>query len=133
MRENGKGLEFVVPGVCYRRRMQRRVRQIGLLKLIVGAAAFVAGFWFVLTGGDKAWFSNHYRGPVAWAVAAALPGVLGLVGLLELVSGVSMRELATRWDALPGWYRWPLAIVVIVAAVILTAAVFLGLAYRRII
>lgn len=113
--------------------MQRRVRLIGLLKFVGGVAAFAAGFWFVLTYGEESWFGTHYRGPVAWAVAAAMPGVLGLVGLVELVSGVPMRELAGRWDALPGWKRWPLAMAVIALASIVTAAVFVGLAYLRII
>lgn len=113
--------------------MRRSVRLIGLSKLVGGAAAFAVGFWFVLTFGREPWFGTHYRGPVAWAVAAAVPGVLGLVGLLEMVSGLPIRVLAGRWDALPGWRRWLLAVMVIAVAIFLTAAVFLGLAFLRII
>ena len=109
------------------------VRLIGLAKLLAGSAAYAAGFWFVLTYGDEPWFDNHYRGPVAWAVVAALPGVFGLIGLIELLSGRRIRDVAARWQSITPWKRWLLSIAIIVIAMALVVAAFSSLAMLRII
>jgi hypothetical protein len=113
--------------------MRRRVRLIGLAKLLAGGAAFAAGFWFVMTYSREPWFGTQYRGSVGWAVVAALPGVFGIIGLLELMAGLPVRKLGKRWDAVTPWKRWLLAVAIILAAFAIVAAVFLGLAWQGII
>jgi len=70
-------------------------RLVGLGKLVAGSAAFAIGFWFVLNcAGDVA----SFRGPVAPAIAAGLPGVFALTGMLELFTGKKVVKIADRWN-----------------------------------
>lgn len=58
-------------------------------------------------------------------VALGLTGVPLLSALAEILTGVEVTQLASRWDALAGWQRG----VIGTAAVVLALALFLGIAF----
>jgi hypothetical protein len=89
------------------------IRQRGLKRMLLGAV--IAAVW----GAVVLWGELSLMGP-----SLGLPGVLFLIGLVELVSGRSIAELSQRWDELKGWQRGilGLAIVAIATAVILVIA-----------
>ncbi len=63
-----------------------------------------------------------YGGKLA-IFAMALPAVIALAGLIELVSGVPFWRIARRWDALRGWERGVLGLGTVAA---FTACWFAG-------
>jgi hypothetical protein len=86
-------------------------RTRALVLLLPASLLFAAG-----VGG----FLLRTGGPVrpGWGTLM-LPAALGapLMGvLLELVSGVSFWELSRKWDALQGWQRGVLGLLVVAAA-----------------
>ena len=95
---------------------ERGIRQRGLKRMLIGAV--IAAVW----GAFVMWV--YSRGRSLMGPGLGLPGVLFLVGLVELVSGRSIQELAQRWDELQGWQRGVLglAIVAIATTVILVIA-----------
>ncbi len=63
-----------------------------------------------------------YLGKLA-IFAMAMPAVIALAGLIELVSGVPFWRIAQRWDALRGWQRGVLGLGIVAA---FTACWFAG-------
>jgi len=112
--------------------LDRNIRLRGLLKLLAGAAGFSVVFWFILTYGQRPGFGG-IRGPVGPAIIAGLPGVLALGGLIELVTGVSIKEMAARWDSLTAWKRGLLGLFVVILALAATIGIFMLLAFNNVI
>ena len=92
------------------------VRKRGLIKLIVGVPLGVG--WFL--------FQQRMEGLNEWLkfLAPGFPGVLALIGLVELTSGVPIAKLSNRWDGLKGWQRGLLGTLVLLA---FAAVLFFGL------
>jgi len=99
------------------------VRHRALRRLPFVAALPVAAVAIVLLGQEwaraRGWTFGRGLG-----IAMGLTGVPLLGALSEAVTGIEVRELARRWDALAGWQRG----VIGVAAVVVALALFLGIA-----
>jgi len=52
-------------------------------------------------------------------IISGIPGAIGLVGLIELVSGYPFYKIAAKWDAMHGLVRFGLGLVIIVAVVLI--------------
>ena len=77
--------------------MNTRIK--GLIKTVIGALVFsLILYWLV---------DQHHRGkqPLIEATLMAAPGALGLVGLIELITGTSFSAFAEAWSQLKGWQR----------------------------
>ena len=88
------------------------VRRRGLCLLLlggVGMAGIVAVVVWVLPA------LEIELNPIGLAVFA-LPGAVGLVGLMEFISGVSFRDWSEKWDSLKGWQRGVLGLLIVIAA-----------------
>ncbi len=100
-------------------------RLLGFGKLIAGSAAFAIGFWFVLNYAEDV---ATYRGPVGPAIAAGLPGVFALIGMIELCTGEKIGKIASRWDEMNPWRQRLIGLLVIALAIATTAGIFSSLA-----
>lgn len=72
-----------------------------LIGAVIAAAWAVVVMWLYERG-------RHLTGP-----AVGFPGVLFVAGVVEVVSGRSIAELAQRWDELKGWQRGILGLVIV--------------------
>jgi len=91
--------------------MTSEMRRGAVRKISLGTAGFVLVFGAV--------YGLHSVGVTvrAWAlIPLALPGAYAFVGLLELLTGAPFSELSQRWDALHGWQRGVLGVVVVILA-----------------
>jgi hypothetical protein len=83
------------------------VRKQGLFKLAVGIPLGVA--WFLI--------QLRMESISEWLkfVIPGFPGVLALIGIIELVTGSPIGQLAHAWDTLKGWQRLVLGLLVAIA------------------
>ena len=44
---------------------------------------------------------------------AAIPGAYGLVGLMEVATGISYGQWARKWDSMKGWQRGLLGLFIV--------------------
>lgn len=85
---------------------------IGLV--VTGVIIAIANYAF----GEGNWFFIGY--------GFAIPGAMGLVGLIQLVGGVPFGELATKWGSLAAWQRGILGtLLVLVAGVVIMGCMIL--------
>ena len=92
------------------------VRRSGLKQLAIsGAVAIVYGY-VAMQLAHHGWHIVGY----GWGV----PGAFALAALIQVVSGVPFSELSSQWDALQGWQRGVLGILIVVGAV---GLIFVGL------
>ena len=97
--------DAALPGAIVR---ERGIRRRGL-KLMLGGA-LVAAAW----GAFVMWV--FARGRYLMGPGLGFPGIFFIAGLVEVVSGRSIADLAQRWDALKGWQRGVLGIVIVAIA-----------------
>lgn len=89
-------------------------RTKALIKLIAGIVGFYFSYQYaVVEFNDKANQVSGSRGNIGMLIAFAAPGFLGLVGLLELVTGLPLMTLAGKWDDLKGWQRGVIGLLAI--------------------
>jgi hypothetical protein len=82
------------------------VRSRGLLILAGSLVACAGVYWLIFH------VLGNARAPVRVAAyPLAIPLVGAMVGTLELITGVSIRNLDEGWQKLPGYVRVPLALV----------------------
>jgi hypothetical protein len=85
-----------------------QIRLHGLRLVGIGGAILAA--WMAIV------FFVWSHGRVLWGPGLGAPGVLFLVGLVEVVSGRSFVALARAWDDLRGWQRFVLGVVIVAIA-----------------
>lgn len=87
-------------------------RRSGLLKLIIGGILFILiARYFMQNGlGD----TNVFR-----MMFIVIPGVVAIIGLVELTTGQPLSHTADAWDNLRGWQRGVLGLTIIVAVLVL--------------
>jgi hypothetical protein len=93
------------------------IRRRGLIKVTIGIPVGVA--WFLI--------QQHLEHWSEWLkfIVPGFPGVLALIGTVELVGGLPISDLAKRWDTLRWWQRGILGMIVIAAfTTILFAAIY---------
>ena len=90
--------ELTVRGVSVRKR--------GLVKLAVGIP--LAAGWFFLQQRIEA-LNEWLR-----LLIPGFPGVLALIGLIELVSGIPISKLSASWASLTGWQRLVLGLIIVI-------------------
>ena len=93
--------------------MTENVRLMGGLKLLGGALVFAAILAYLMQHGLE-----PGRTPFK-IIGPAIPGAFALVGLVEVVTGMHVTEVASAWDALAGWQRGILGTLVVVIAFVL--------------
>ena len=96
------------------------VRKRGLIKLAVGIPLGVG--WFLI--------QQRLEALNEWLkfLVPGFPGVLALIGLTELVSGIPIAHLSRRWEGLKGWQRGVLGTLILFAfAFILFSGMYLFL------
>ena len=93
--------------------MTQNIRSIGFVKLAVGAVIFAGVASYFMRHGLRAG-DNPFK-----MIIYAMPGCFALVGLVEFVSGMPISKVASGWDALAGWQRGVLGILVVALAFIL--------------
>jgi len=86
--------------------MNAAIRLRGLLLCVVGFGLAYALMALQLGLGG---------GPL---VVSGVPGAVGLVGLIELLSGYPFYQVARRWDAMHGLARFVLGLALIAAFVV---------------
>ena len=95
--------------------MTQNIRLMGLLKFLAGSLVFAA-------------IVNYFRGhglPTGSPfkiIGPAIPGAFALVGLVEMTVGTPISEVSSSWDALAGWQRGILGVLVVVLAFVLMMA-----------
>lgn len=94
------------------------VRTSGLLKVIGSGVLVAIIFSTVLNNG----LGNPAHGGPFKLVAMGIPGAFALVGLIELLTGIEFTRIAEKWDALQGWQRGVLGVLVAVFSFILMMA-----------
>jgi len=57
-------------------------------------------------------------GFIVWGPGIGAPGLPFMVGLTQLITGRRFDELARSWDALQGWQRGILGLVIVAMAVL---------------
>jgi len=92
------------------------VRLMGGLKLLGGALVFAAILAYFMHAGLEPG-SNPFK-----IIGPAIPGAFALVGLVEVVTGLHVTEVASAWDALAGWQRGILGTMIVVVAFVLMMA-----------
>ncbi len=96
------------------------IRSRGLAQLAAGAAPLALIAWLA----PAEWVRQVLDALGKLAIfALAMPAVVALAGLVELVSGVPFWRIAERWDALRGWQRGVLGLAIVAA---FTACWFAG-------
>lgn len=58
-----------------------------------------------------------------WAMVTLLCPFVAVIGLLELLSGIAAREWASHWDCMPGWLKFILGALGVLAAVVVVTTV----------
>ena len=93
------------------------VRQQGLIKIAVGVPLAVG--WYLI--------QQHLESinELLKHLVPGFPGVLALIGIIELVSGSPISKFTSAWDSLRGWQRLVLGIIIIVLFFVLLWAVIL--------
>jgi len=83
------------------------VRHRGFVKVIIGVPLGIG--WFL--------FQQRIEVMSEWLRMAVpgFPGVLALIGLVELTSGIPISRLSNAWDGLPGWQRGVIGILILIA------------------
>lgn len=91
------------------------VRKRGLVRFLTGAGATAAVICLV------SWLLPKVDAQLTpyGLMSAAIPGGIGLTGLLESVTGIPYREWARRWDSLKGWQRGVLGTFIALAFFVL--------------
>lgn len=82
--------------------MNAKIRLRGLVVAVLGFGLAFALIAFQLGLGSRA------------LMISGLPGALGLMGLIELVSGYPFYQISDRWNAMHGLVRFGLGLVIIV-------------------
>jgi hypothetical protein len=93
--------------------LTQNIRSIWFLKLAVGALIFAGVAHYFMRHGLRAGLNPFL------IIIPAMPGCFALLGLVELVTGVPSSKVASAWDALAGWQRGVLGILVVALAFIL--------------
>jgi len=93
----------------------RNIRLIGLLKLVAGAFVFAVILTYFMSHGLGT--GNPFK-----IIGPAIPGAFALVGLVEMTIGVPITEVSSAWEALAGWQRGILGILVVALAFVLMMA-----------
>lgn len=101
------------------------VRQTALLKILSGLVIYAMAFYAILQEGLP--YPATYG--VFGLTLSAAPMLPLLMGLVEFIFNVPFREVASRWDALPGWQRGVLGMLVVVAAFGIAVGLFLLAVY----
>jgi len=99
---------------------QISVRHRGLVKVIIGVPLGIG--WFL--------FQQRIEVMSEWLRMAipGFPGVLALIGLVELTSGIPISRISKAWDSLRGWQRGVIGTLILIAfAALLFAGMFLFL------
>ncbi|NNL99558.1 MAG: hypothetical protein HKO62_02325 [Gammaproteobacteria bacterium] len=91
-----------------------RIRLRGLAILLVSAAAYWLLFGYVLRSGLDAVTGVGTSTEMVYLLGA--PGAGVLYGTVELILGRPFMELSDAWDALRGWQRGVLGVVIVAAA-----------------
>ena len=73
------------------------IRQRALVKIVIGLPLAVA--WYLIQTKVEQ-ISEFLR-----LLVPGFPGVLVLIGLLELTTGAPLSHTASKWDSLKGWQR----------------------------
>ena len=97
------------------------VRLRGLLTFVLGGGIFgLIAYW--IANPDAYPFSVYPAG-ISGAIAIGAPGAAAIIGLIELLSGRSFRQIEDSWAELSGVQRFfgGIAIVVVGGAVVFTA------------
>ena len=90
------------------------VRRRGLVKVVIGVPLGIA--WFL--------FQQRVEAMSEWLRLAVpgFPGVLALIGLVELTSGMPISHLSKAWDGLRGWQRGVIGTLILAAFALLLFA-----------
>lgn len=96
--------------------MTNGVRSMGFIKLLGGALVFAVILAFFKRYGLGA------SGNPFGIIGPAIPGAFALVGLVELVTGLHITEVASAWDSLAGWQRGVLGTLAVALAFVLMMA-----------
>lgn len=88
------------------------IRRKGALKAIAGCVGFALAIALAI------WLDRHELTNIFVVVPLAAPGALALVGLIELVTNAPFTRLAQSWDALRGWQRGVLGLLICAAVLI---------------
>jgi hypothetical protein len=97
--------------------MDTSIRKKGTKKLAIGAVAMVAVSYFVY------WLQLQGYSPNSFAlIGLGAPVAIGLVGLLEVLMNRPFSEMEEWWNALKGWQRGILGLMVVILAFALLIA-----------
>lgn len=98
------------------KRLGLSVRQQGAIKILIGVPLAIG--WFL--------FQQYLESNSEWLkfLAPGFPGVLALIGIIELSSGIPISRVAASWDSLRGWQRLVLGLLVVIT---FFALIFMGL------
>jgi len=98
------------------------IRQKALFKILIGFGIFslILAWVYHADPGGK----SHFNEPTLMA----LPGAIGLLGLLEFITGRRFSQFAGSWDRLKGWQRGLLgtAIALLTSTTILAVLYFIS-------
>jgi hypothetical protein len=95
--------------------MTNNIRLMGLFKLVAGSLVFVIVATYFMSHGLTA--SNPVK-----IIGFAAPGAFALVGLVEVTTGMPLTQVSSAWDALAGWQRGVLGILIVALAFVLMMA-----------
>lgn len=95
-----------------------QIRKRGFKFVAIGSGLFAIVVFFLI------WLSSHSRTVVFPIIGASLPLALGLIGSVELITGVPFQRLGNNWMRLHGWQRGVLGTLI----VLLSLAIFMCLA-----
>jgi len=92
-------------------RLGLTVRQRGAIKLAIGVP--LAVLWYLL--------QQFVESKSEWLrlLVPGFPGVLALIGAVEVTSGIPISRIAAAWDSLKGWQRLVLGLLIVLAAMVI--------------
>lgn len=89
-----------------------KTRTKGLIKFIIGSMAYAIVFSTFLNQDRE----TQSHGIYLTSILIALPGILTITGLIELISGIEITQISHNWDDLKGWQRGILGVIICIFA-----------------
>ena len=99
-------------------------RSKGALKFMAGCLLFGSILYFLS--------QHHLQGglPVVIVIFIALPGVLMMIGLLEMLSATPLQQFTHGWNQLTGWQRGLYGTLIVLVGFMIIFGTFLLIALK---